>query len=106
MKQAAGIIVFAAVYERTAQKYGDRATRYVHIEVGHAAQNVYLQAEALDLGTVVGAVPPFEPPPEESRPADEGESPAPDPEAGVPEPLPVPASAAARRRAFATAAAT
>jgi SagB-type dehydrogenase family enzyme len=53
MQQAAGIIVFAAVYERTAQKYGDRATRYVHIEVGHAAQNVYLQAEALDLGTVV-----------------------------------------------------
>jgi hypothetical protein len=26
--------------------------RYVHIEVGHAAQNVYLQADALDLRTV------------------------------------------------------
>lgn len=46
-------LVFSAVYERTAQRYGERAKRYVHIEVGHAAQNVYLQAESLELGTVV-----------------------------------------------------
>lgn len=50
------VIVFSAVYERTTQKYGDRGIRYVHIEVGHAAQNVFLQAVSLDLGTVtVGA---------------------------------------------------
>jgi SagB-type dehydrogenase family enzyme len=44
------------VYERTEQRYGDRAERYVHIEVGHAAQNLLLQAVSLDLGAVpVGA---------------------------------------------------
>lgn len=52
----AACLVIAAVYERTAIKYDARATRYVHIEVGHASQNIYLQAAALGLGTVaIGA---------------------------------------------------
>jgi SagB-type dehydrogenase family enzyme len=46
-------IVLAAVFERTARKYKQRAERYVQLEVGHAAQNVHLQAVALDVGTVV-----------------------------------------------------
>jgi len=50
---AAAVIVFAADYERTAKKYGRRAPRYVHMEVGHAAENVYLQAVSLGLGTTV-----------------------------------------------------
>lgn len=53
IKQAAMLVVFSAVYERTTGKYSDRGERYVHMEAGHAAQNVYLQAESLELGTVV-----------------------------------------------------
>ena len=49
-------IVVAAVYERTTVKYGVRGERFVHIEVGHAAQNICLQATALGLGLVtIGA---------------------------------------------------
>ena len=56
VKEGAAAFVFAAVYERTTGKYGERGIRYVHIEVGHAAQNLCLQATALGLGAVtVGA---------------------------------------------------
>jgi SagB-type dehydrogenase family enzyme len=49
-------IVFSAVYERTSVKYGSRAERYVHIETGHASQNVCLQVISLGLSTVtIGA---------------------------------------------------
>ena len=49
-------IVICAIYERTLSRYGDRGRRYVHIEVGHAGQNIYLQATALGLATVaIGA---------------------------------------------------
>ena len=44
--------VLAAVQERTAAKYGERAERYVRLEAGHAAQNLLLQAVALELGAV------------------------------------------------------
>jgi SagB-type dehydrogenase family enzyme len=46
-------IVFTAIYERTTWRYGERGIRYVHMEAGHAAQNLCLQAVALDLETVV-----------------------------------------------------
>lgn len=50
------LIVFSSVDSRTTKKYGRRGIRYIHIEVGHAAQNVLLQAQALGLGSaVVGA---------------------------------------------------
>ncbi|MBS7622284.1 SagB/ThcOx family dehydrogenase [Candidatus Bathyarchaeota archaeon] len=56
VKEAAVDIIIAAAYERTTVKYGERGVRYVHLEVGHAAQNLCLQATALRLGAVtVGA---------------------------------------------------
>ena len=49
-------IVICAEYERTLRRYGGRGERYVYMEVGHAGQNIYLQAAALGLATVaVGA---------------------------------------------------
>ena len=53
MEQAAVVLAFATVEERTTRKYGKRGVRFVYIEVGHAAQNVLLQATALGLGSVV-----------------------------------------------------
>lgn len=53
VRDAAMDLVFTAAYERTTVKYDERGERYVQMEAGHAAQNVYLQAVALDLGTVV-----------------------------------------------------
>jgi len=47
------LLVFTAVYERTTSRYGERGIRYVHMEVGHAAQNVHLQVISLNMGTVV-----------------------------------------------------
>ena len=50
------VLVFSSVWQRITKKYGERGKRYAIIESGHAAQNVYLQAVSLGLGTVaVGA---------------------------------------------------
>jgi len=53
VNEAAAVIVVAAAHERTTRRYGQRGVRYVHMEAGHAAQNIHLQAVALNLGTVV-----------------------------------------------------
>ncbi len=57
VRQAPAVFIVAAVYERTASKYGsERSPRYVHLEAGHATQNLLLQAVALGLGAVpIGA---------------------------------------------------
>lgn len=49
-------IVICAVFGRVTQKYGQRGIRYVHMEAGHLAQNIHLQAVAQGLGSVpIGA---------------------------------------------------
>jgi SagB-type dehydrogenase family enzyme len=56
ISQAPIDIIICARYGRTARIYGERGERYVHVEVGHAGQNIYLQATALGLATVaIGA---------------------------------------------------
>ncbi len=56
VRRAPAVLVITGVYQRTMARYGQRGRRYVHMEVGHAAQNVYLTATARGLGTVmVGA---------------------------------------------------
>jgi SagB-type dehydrogenase family enzyme len=52
--KAPAVFIIAGVYERTEARYGqERAPRYVHMEVGHAGQNLLLQAVALELGAVI-----------------------------------------------------
>jgi SagB-type dehydrogenase family enzyme len=53
---AAVNLVTTAVLKRTTVKYGDRGVQYAFQETGHAAENVFLQAQSLGLATVmVGA---------------------------------------------------
>ncbi len=50
------MFVISAEYKRITGRYGDRGIRYAQIEVGHVAQNLFFQAEALGLGAgIVGA---------------------------------------------------
>ena len=56
MAQAPCMVIITAAYDRTTGKYRERGIRYVHMEVGHAVENLLLQAVALGLGAgIVGA---------------------------------------------------
>lgn len=57
IKEAPAVLFYSAAFERCTKKYGERGKeRYVCMDLGHSAENVYLQAEALHLGTcAVGA---------------------------------------------------
>lgn len=56
IRQAPVSVVICAVRSRVTAKYGRRGDRYVDVEVGHAAENLHLQAVALGLASVpIGA---------------------------------------------------
>jgi len=56
IKEAPVSLIIAVVYNRTTSRYQERGVRYVHIEVGHSCQNIYLIVQDLGLATVeVGA---------------------------------------------------
>jgi SagB-type dehydrogenase family enzyme len=50
------MVIITAEYRRTTTKYRERGIRYVHMEVGHTGENLFLQSVALGLGAgIVGA---------------------------------------------------
>ncbi|HEY6060450.1 MAG TPA: SagB/ThcOx family dehydrogenase [Gemmatimonadales bacterium] len=54
--QSPAVFVVAAQPARTTAEYGHRGRRYVHLEAGHAAQNLLLEATAMGFGAVpIGA---------------------------------------------------
>ncbi|MDR0437785.1 MAG: SagB/ThcOx family dehydrogenase [Bacteroidales bacterium] len=57
VEQAPATVFWSAIFERATVRYGDRGReRYVCMDLGHSGQNVYLQAEAMGLGTcAIGA---------------------------------------------------
>ena len=56
VRLASADLVITAALSRTRAKYGDRAERFAHLEAGHAAQNVLLEATSLGLAAVpIGA---------------------------------------------------
>ena len=54
--QANVVLVLSAIFQRTRLRYRDRALRYIYFEAGHIAQNTYLIATSMGLGTcAIGA---------------------------------------------------
>lgn len=49
VKSASVVFVLTALFARNQNKYGERGYRYILLEAGHIAQNMYLCAEALGL---------------------------------------------------------
>jgi SagB-type dehydrogenase family enzyme len=48
--------IWSAIVERARWKYRQRAYRYIYLDAGHIAQNLYLAAEAFDMGVcAIGA---------------------------------------------------
>ena len=50
VKTSAVTFAWAAVPERTAWRYSQRAYRYLYLDAGHVCQNLYLLAEAIGCG--------------------------------------------------------
>jgi SagB-type dehydrogenase family enzyme len=56
IRHAPATILISGIFKRITGKYGKRGIQYAFIEVGHAGQNILLQASSLGLGAVpIGA---------------------------------------------------
>lgn len=52
IKLANVIFLITAIFQRTQHKYGERGYRFILLDAGHLAQNIYLTATGLNLGCV------------------------------------------------------
>ncbi len=50
-REAPAVLLWTAVFERCAWKYGQRAWRYIYLDAGHIAQNLALAATGIGLGS-------------------------------------------------------
>jgi SagB-type dehydrogenase family enzyme len=50
VRTSAATFAWVAVRERMYWRYGERGYRYLHLDAGHACQNLYLAAEAIQCG--------------------------------------------------------
>ena len=50
IKKSAATLVFTAHLPRMYWRYGERGYRYIHLDAGHAMQNLYLAAESMGAG--------------------------------------------------------
>ncbi len=50
VKAAAVTFIWVAIPYRIAWRYGQRSYRYLHLDIGHVAQNLYLAVENIDSG--------------------------------------------------------
>ena len=56
VQSCAATFIFVACVYRTYWRYGERGYRYMHLDAGHASQNLYLAAEAIGGGAcAIGA---------------------------------------------------
>lgn len=52
IQQSAAVFLFTGDYTKLLSEFGEVGKRYVDMDLGHSAQNLHLQATALNLGTV------------------------------------------------------
>lgn len=50
IKNSAVTFIWSTVIYRMKWRYGERAYRYVHLDVGHVCQNLYLASQSIDCG--------------------------------------------------------
>jgi SagB-type dehydrogenase family enzyme len=57
VRHSAVVFVWTAVVERSKWKYRQRAYRYIYLDAGHLAENLFLAAESIDIGACgIGAL--------------------------------------------------